>query len=524
METVMEKTLVHTDLDSTQLIDLAVKNNEGTLAKNQALCVKTGSRTGRSPKDRFIVKDPLTADTIDWGKINQPFGLDDFNRLWEKCQAYIQKKPHYITHARVGADPEHFLPVHVTTETAWHSLFARNLFIPSTKSEFDGGKSHWQILSVPSFKTNPADDNCHSDGAVILNLSERKILLAGMQYAGEMKKAMFSAMNYILPPADVLPMHCAANMDDTGNVALFFGLSGTGKTTLSADPERKLIGDDEHGWSSTGVFNFEGGCYAKCINLSREKEPIIWDAIRKGTIIENVVLDAALVPNYDDGSLSLNSRAGYPRSHIANCVDKNSGGHPNAVIFLTCDMHGVLPPISILTKEQAAYHFLSGYTALVGSTEVGSSHGITPTFSACFGAPFFPRAASVYAELLMKRIDETGAKVFLVNTGWTGGRYGEGGTRFDIPVTRAIVKAILTGQVNDVETTVITHFDLKVPVSLPNIDSHILTPEKTWEDKVAYRNAEKELVRQFIENFKQFNVSTAIRNAGPIEKAGPKEE
>lgn len=505
----------HIDLTVAQLVEYALKNNEGQLTDQKALCVQTGKRTGRSPKDRFIVKDAQHQSQIDWGNINQAISPEVFERIWQKATTHIGSKEHFISHLFVGAEPKHQVMVRVITELAWHNLFAKQLFIrpeqPSMLQQQDG----WTILNVPSLRLEASIDQTHSEAFVGLDFSHKRILICGTAYAGEMKKGMFSVLNYLLPEKQILPMHCSANVGEGGDVALFFGLSGTGKTTLSADPERYLIGDDEHGWGDEGVFNFEGGCYAKCINLSEKNEPMIWNAIRDGAVVENVVLDEHGKANYDDDSLTENTRAAYPLEYISPRFEANRAGQPNAVIFLTCDLFGVLPPVSLLNKEQAAYHFLSGYTALVGSTEVGSATGIQPTFSTCFGAPFFPRPPKVYAELLIERLERSGAQVYLVNTGWTGGPYGVG-QRFSIPTTRAVIQAILKGDVLKAPKQMIAGFNLQVPTALPQVESKLLNPIENWADTQDFQNNLSQLMKLFAENFKRFDVPAAIRDAGPL--------
>ncbi|GMB09870.1 phosphoenolpyruvate carboxykinase (ATP) [Thermolongibacillus altinsuensis] len=503
------------NLSVPRLVEKVLERKEGILTSSGAVCATTGKYTGRSPKDKYIVEEASTKHKIDWGPVNQPISEEVFEKLYNKVIDYLMKKEEiFIFKGFAGADPAYRLPIQVINEFAWHNLFAHQLFIRPTEEELKTHEAQFTVISAPTFKADPAVDGTRSETFIIISFERRTILIGGTEYAGEMKKSIFSVMNYLLPEQGILPMHCSANVGQEGDVALFFGLSGTGKTTLSADPNRRLIGDDEHGWSNTGVFNIEGGCYAKCINLSREKEPQIFDAIRFGSVLENVVVDPETrIPNYDDATLTENTRAAYPIQAMDNIVDPSIAGHPHTIIFLTADAFGVLPPISKLTKEQAMYHFLSGYTSKLAGTERGVTSP-EATFSTCFGSPFLPLPATRYAEMLGQKIDEHNVQVFLVNTGWTGGGYGVG-ERMKLSYTRAMVQAALEGELNNVETVKDPIFGLEIPLHVPGVPDEVLQPKNTWKDPVAYEAKAKELAAKFRENFKKFkNIDPNIEALG----------
>jgi phosphoenolpyruvate carboxykinase (ATP) len=511
-------TVVHRNLTIGKLVEKALKNEGAVLSDTGALCINTGKYTGRSPGDRFIVDDPEVHDKIDWGKGNVPISNEKFENLYNKVQSYIKNKELFVFDGFVGADKNFRMSVRVINEYASQNLFAQQLFIKPKAGELEGFEPEYTVIAAPGCVADPAIDGTNSEAFIILNFAKKIVIIGGSMYCGEIKKAIFTSMNFILPQKCVMPMHCSANIGKDGDVALFFGLSGTGKTTLSADNGRNLIGDDEHGWTDDGVFNFEGGCYAKCIKLSKENEPQIWNAIRFGTVLENVVLDPVTgVPDYDSEQFTENTRAGYPVSYIDNAVLEGVGGIPSTIVFLTADATGVLPPISRLSKEQAMYHFMSGYTSKLAGTERGIVEP-TATFSTCFGAPFMPMKPQVYAELLGKKIDESNARVFLVNTGWSGGSYGVG-KRMKLSYTRAMVNAAISGKLDNIKYDKDPIFGVEVPTECPEVPAEVLKPVNVWQDKAEYEKTAVKLAKDFIDNFQKFKgVSQDIVNACPKVK------
>ena len=497
-------TRVRWNLPAPPLVQLAVAGAEGHVVAGGAFSASTGRHTGRAPRDRFIVSWPAVRGNIDWGKVNQPIEPEAAARLWAKAGAYALGRELYVQDLYACADPDHRLRVRVITETAWHSLFARNMFRVPPQEALRDFEPDFTVLQLPGLRADPETDGTHSPTAVVLDLEARKLLICGTSYAGEIKKSIFGVLNYLLPEQDVFPMHCSANVGERGDVALFFGLSGTGKTTLSADPERTLIGDDEHGWGPAGVFNFEGGCYAKVIRLSTEDEPEIHAAsTRFGAILENVVVDPLTgVVDFADDRLTENTRASYPLDFIANASPTGMADHPGQIVMLTADAYGVLPPISKLTSEQAMYHFLSGYTARVAGTEQGVKEP-QATFSTCFGAPFMPRHPTVYARMLRERMRHHAADCWLVNTGWSGGPYGTG-QRIKLAHTRAMLRAALSGQLEGVAMRRHPELGLMMPEACPGVPSAILNPQATWADAKAYDHKARELVKRFEVNFKPF--------------------
>ncbi|HUU83974.1 MAG TPA: phosphoenolpyruvate carboxykinase (ATP) [Phycisphaerae bacterium] len=503
------------NLGTAALIEEVLRRREGKLTNKGAVVVRTGQRTGRSPKDKFIVRCEPSCQHIDWSEVNRPYDPEAFTRLYRHLTGYLQGADLYVQDCFAGADPEHRIPIRVITEYAWHSLFARALFIRPQPGTTGSHVPEFTVIDAPKFHAAPDEDQTDSEAFVIVHFERRLVIIGGTSYAGEIKKSIFSILNYLLPLRGVLSMHCAANVGADDSVALFFGLSGTGKTSLSADPNRRLVGDDEHGWGDTGVFNFEGGCYAKAIRLSPDAEPQIYSAIRFGSVLENVVLhDEPRRCDYDDDSNTENTRAAYPLSYIDNAVIPSVAGHPRDVVFLTCDAFGVLPPVSRLNPEQAMYHFLSGYTAKVAGTERGVTEP-SATFSACFGAPFLPLPPRTYAELLGRKTAAHGARCWLINTGWSGGPFGVG-HRISIGHTRAMVSAALSGALDDAPKRIDPIFGLSVPTTCAGVPDNVLDPRTTWADPAAYDQKARHLAGLFHENFKQFDaVDDKIRAAGP---------
>jgi len=511
-----EASRVHWNLTTPELYEEIVRRNEGFLSNHGALIVDTGEHTGRAAKDKAIVQEPSSENKVFWGDINKDFPQDKFNALKVRMMAHASGRELFVQDTFAGAHPSYRLPVRIITELAWHSLFARTMFI-NDREVAAPHHPEFTVINFPSFQADPQRDGTRSPTFILMDFSQRLVLIGGTSYAGETKKSVFTILNYLLPQRGVMSMHCSANVGDSGDVAIFFGLSGTGKTTLSADPERKLVGDDEHGWSDDGVFNFEGGCYAKVIKLSSEAEPDIYRTTEMfGTILENVVFDSETRRiDLDDAAKTENTRASYPLTSIPNIVSEGHAGHPQNIIMLTADAFGVLPPVSRLTPEQAMYHFLSGYTAKVAGTEKGIKEP-EAAFSTCFGAPFMVLHPGVYADLLGKKMGQHDAACWLVNTGWSGGPYGVG-HRMKISYTRAMIRAILGGQLADVETKSDPIFGVGVPVTCPDVPVDVLQPRNTWSDKEAYDRQARDLAHRFNENFKKYEsgVSEEVKAVGP---------
>ena len=505
------------NLSAPTLYEEALMRGEGQIAQFGPFIVETGPHTGRSPNDKFIVEQSSSRDKISWGKVNRPIAEEYFDRVYNHMLTYIQGRDVFVQDCYAGADPQHRITVRAITEYAWHSLFTQSLLIPADKLSPDRSPD-FTIIDFPGLHANPELHGTNSEAFILVNFKRNLVLIGGTRYAGEIKKSVFTYLNYLLPSQGVLPMHCSANLGPDGDVALFFGLSGTGKTTLSSAPGRQLIGDDEHGWSDRGVFNFEGGCYAKTINLSKEVEPEIYACTHKfGTVLENVILDPVTRQiDLDDDTLTENTRAGYPITHLDHIAPEGVGGHPKNLIMLTCDAFGVMPPVAKLTTEQAMYHFLSGYTAKVAGTEQGLGKGPEATFSHCFGDPFMPLDPAVYANMLGEKINQHQVDCWLINTGWSGGAYGEG-SRMKIAYTRAIVDAVLKGKLADVPTEPDPIFRIHVPTACEDVPSEVLKPRNTWKDGAAYDLQARELARMFAENFEQFTDSATetVRAAGP---------
>lgn len=515
---ILQKDNVKFNLVISELVEEAIYHKEGILTNTGSLRVTTGKYTGRSPDDKFFVQDNTTKNVLNWGSANKPLSPENFSKLFDDVLTYLHDQNLYVFDGFAGADPRYRLKLRVINNRAWQNMFAHQLFIRPTKEELVDFSPDYHIIAAPEFKADPQKHGTNSEAAVVLNLTEKIILIVGTSYAGEIKKSVFTLINYVLPLQNILSMHCSANVDSANNPALFFGLSGTGKTTLSADPERQLIGDDEHGWSEDGIFNVEGGCYAKCINLSPVEEPQIYGAIRFGTVLENVFLDESTRQvDFHNAAITENTRAAYPLDYIPNSQLPSMTNHPKVIFFLTADAFGVLPPIAILNKNQAMYHFLSGYTSKLAGTERGIKEPLA-TFSACFGAPFLPLPPVKYAYLLGEKMSKHGTRVYLVNTGWTGGAYGVG-QRFKIPHTRAIIKAALEETLEKMPSRIDPLFGFKVPLSCPGVPEQIFTPEKTWPNPGDYQAQALNLALRFKENFKNFkDIPDNIMSASPLVK------
>jgi phosphoenolpyruvate carboxykinase (ATP) len=497
---------IYWNLGRAELIEHAIARGEGHFSADGALIVYTGKHTGRSPNDKFVVRYPeMEQEPFCWGKVNQPLSPELFERIYGKMTAYFQGREVYVQDMRVGAHPKHTLPIRIITEKAWHNLFAQNLFIRVPREEARCQVPQFTVIQSESFQASPAEDGTRTGTFIIVNFPKRLILIGGTGYAGEIKKSIFTIMNYLLPRQGILSMHCSANVGRRGDVALFFGLSGTGKTTLSSDPDRRLIGDDEHGWCDDGVFNFEGGCYAKTIKLNQDLEPIIWEATHRfGAVIENAVYDERTRQvDFDSDAITENTRGAYPLDFVPSHVSEGYAGHPENIFFLMADAFGVMPPIARLSQAQAMYYFLSGYTSKLAGTETGLGKEPQATFSTCFGSPFLPLYPHIYAELLGDKIAKHGASVWLINTGWTGGPYGIG-ARIRLPYTRTMIQSALTGELDNVPYRTDEFFGLSIPVTCPGVPDEVLDPQRTWSDPDAYARQAKTLMAQFEENFKQY--------------------
>jgi phosphoenolpyruvate carboxykinase (ATP) len=512
---ILQNPQVKFNLSLPELMETAMQRQEGILTKKGSLRVTTGKYTGRSPHDKFFVQDQTSNEILNWGEINKPISPENFQRLFTDMMAYLKGKELFVFDGFGGADPQHRLNLRFINESAWQNIFARHLFIRPTPEELQNFVPDYQIIAAPAFKADPSRHGTNSEAVVALNLTEKLILIAGTSYAGEIKKSVFTLMNYLLPLQNILSMHCSANVDTKGNAALFFGLSGTGKTTLSTDPARRLVGDDQHGWSDEGIFNIEGGCYAKCIGLSPVDEPQIYNALSFGAVLENIVIDEKTREiDFASAAITENTRAAYPMEYIPNSLTPSMTGHPKVIFFLTADAFGVLPPVAILNENQAMYHFLSGYTSKLAGTERGIKEPQT-TFSACFGAPFLPLPPVKYAQLLGEKMSKHGTRVYLINTGWTGGPYGVG-QRFKIPHTRAIIKAALAGTLETLPSRLDPLFGFQVPLSCPEVPEEIFTPEKTWSNPQDYQAQARNLALSFRKNFEKFTgITEEISQAAP---------